>query len=210
MPEAIEGLCDTCSKVLPARTMSEYTVSRAERIVEHGLCICLPGEGGLGYLAPDTREIYLELQRELEATDPSIPIDEIGEAAAAIEANNENIVRVAMTMPPLIGKPPTTIDGVVVEPGPLHVLTPLEEDAQIGIYVIGSDGTDPHGIPAIGAGMPEELWGHTPVPARPPDAPPIDETKTLPRIGPRGVPEEPVFPVRRQQPTRKPRRKRKR
>jgi hypothetical protein len=191
MPDSVEGLCDTCAKVLPARTSSEYTVRRAEQIVEHGLCICLPSADGLGYLAPDTREIYLELQRELESTDPSIPIDKIGEAVEASQAERSN----------------TTIDGIVVDRGELSIVA--ASDAQNGVYVIGPDGTDPNGLPAIGAGMPEELWaGHQPVPARPPDAPPIDETQALPRIGGRGVPEEPVYPSRRQQPTRQPREKR--
>jgi hypothetical protein len=183
-------LCETCISVLPARTFTEYTVSRARDIVEHGLCICPPDAGGMGYLAPGTREIFLELQRELENTDPSIPIDKIGEAVG--EASPEPA-------------PPSTIDGIVMETGPFHVVA--SSDAPNGAYRIGPDGTDPNGFPAIGAGTPE-LWGD-PVPARPPEVPPQEETAQLPRIEPRGI--EPEHPLGdRKQPARKPRRKRRR
>jgi hypothetical protein len=191
-----QRLCDDCASVQPAKHFVEYTLGRARAIVEHGLCICPPKAGGMGYLAPDTREIYLELQRELENTDPSIAVEEIGKAVeAATEAPEPETSH------------STTIDGIVVETGPFQVISASE--APNGAYSVGPDGTDPNGFPALGAGMPEELWQHRPVPARPPDVPPQEETRRLPRVQPRGV--EPEHPLgERRQPARKPRRKRKR
>jgi hypothetical protein len=106
---AVRRLCGVCGKVLPAENVSEYTRDRAQLAIERGFCICLPGRGGtasLDTLDPVLRDMYLHLKRELEDTDPSIPIPQIDTPPAGL---------------PEV-KTGDTMEGKVLRPGDLPML----------------------------------------------------------------------------------------
>lgn len=70
-------VCGACSKVRPARSIQQCTLTRALAVLERGYCMCplvaQEAPGGLAALSPETQELYRPLM-ELSAEYPPPPV----------------------------------------------------------------------------------------------------------------------------------------